>query len=132
MANHAGNDVRKSCDRNLLEPRISKTIATSSLMKVRWHRLENELKRTCKITSRLIINCKLYDVTISNTPSCTCSDYKNRPGSKGGVRGVHPPYFGRKTIQLASDNTLFPLHYPLICLLCPPPPPIPLVLDRPC
>ncbi len=68
--------VRKSCDRNLLEPRISKAIGTSSLIKVRSHSLKNEPKKTYKFTSRLIINGKLYKVTICNTPSCTCSDDK--------------------------------------------------------
>ena len=82
MPNYMGNDgckppktVRKSCDRNLLDTRISKALDTSSLMKVRSYRLDNELKRAYKITSSQI-GQQFYDVTICNTPSCTCPDYK--------------------------------------------------------
>ena len=84
MPNYTGNGndgckppktVRKSCDRNLLDTRISKALDTSSLMKVRSYRLDNELKRAYKITSSQI-GRKFYDVTICNTPSCTCPDYK--------------------------------------------------------
>ena len=82
IPNYTGNDgckppktVRKSCDRNLLDTRISKALGTSSLMKTRSYRLDNELQRTYKIASSQI-GRKFYDVTICNTPSCTCPDYK--------------------------------------------------------
>lgn len=82
MASYPGNDgckppktSRKASDKNLLGARISKAMNTSSLMKVRSHKIDNELKRSYKIMSSKVSR-KFYDVVICRTASCTCPDFK--------------------------------------------------------